>query len=105
MKVLIRHLKEVSLNRREDVLSALKVSLHALSVLPTYEHCIGAQSSLTRNLQRLVKLQEPMNNVTFNAAICLGYLDKSNPIAQMTMLWCLTQKDWKKKMEVEMLHK
>ncbi|XP_060108084.1 protein HEATR9 [Heteronotia binoei] len=100
MKVLIRHLKEVSLNRREDVLSALKVSLRAWSVLPTDErNCIGAQSSLTRNLQRLVKLQEPMNNVSFNAAVCLGYLEESTPIAQMTMLRCLIQNDWKRKME------
>ncbi|XP_054832277.1 protein HEATR9 [Eublepharis macularius] len=99
MKILIRHLKDVSLNRREDVLSALKVSLHAWSILPKYEHCIGAQSSLTRNLQRLVKLQEPTDNVSFNAAICLGYLDRSSSDAQMIMFRCLTQKDWKKKME------
>ncbi|XP_048348208.1 protein HEATR9 [Sphaerodactylus townsendi] len=99
MKLLIRNLKEKSLNRREDVLSALKVSLHAWSMLPKSENCIGAQSSLIRNLQRLVELQEPMDNVAFNAAICLGYLDESNQTAQMTMFWCLTKKDRKKKME------
>nr|XP_056723158.1 protein HEATR9 [Euleptes europaea] len=100
MKVVIRNLKEVSLNRREDVLSALRVSLHAWSMVPKYEWpSIGAQSSLTRNLQRLVKWQEPMDNVAFDAAICLGYLDDSNPIAQLTMFQCLTQKDRKKKME------
>lgn len=46
-----------------------------------------------------------MNNVAFNAAICLGYLEESNPIAQIAMLQCLNQKDRKKKMEVEMLYK
>lgn len=42
MKLLIRHLKEVKLNRTEDVLFALKVSLHARSMLPTYEVTAGA---------------------------------------------------------------
>ncbi|KAM6474012.1 protein HEATR9 [Liasis olivaceus] len=97
MKVLIRHLKVVSLNRREDTLAALKVALQAWSIAPSFEwYCVGARSSLIRNLQRLVNLQEPLDNITFNAAVCLGYLDKSNPIAQETMLICLAHTDRKK---------
>ncbi|XP_053152346.1 protein HEATR9 [Hemicordylus capensis] len=100
MKVLIRHLKEVSLHRREDALIALKMALQAWSTLPKFEGGpIGAQSSLIRNLQRLVNLQDPLDSTAFNAAICLGYLDKSNPIARETMFMCLAQKDWKKRMQ------
>ncbi|KAH0629444.1 hypothetical protein JD844_011515 [Phrynosoma platyrhinos] len=112
MKVLIRHLKEVTLNRREDILAALKVSLQAWSHMPIFEiiaiskttvfpqrYCIGSQNSLIRNLQRLVNLQDPLDNISFDAAICLGYLDKSSLLAQNTMLMCLTQKDWKKKIQ------
>lgn len=37
MKVLIRHLKVASLNRREDTLAALKVALQAWSTTPSFE--------------------------------------------------------------------
>ncbi|XP_062977565.1 protein HEATR9 [Elgaria multicarinata webbii] len=98
MKVLIKHLKLVSLNRREDTLAALKVSLQGWSMMPAFEwYCIGARSSLIRNLERLVNLQDPLDDVAFNAALCLGYLDKSSPVAQEMMLMCLAQNDWKKK--------
>nr|XP_016846850.1 PREDICTED: protein HEATR9 isoform X1 [Anolis carolinensis]XP_016846851.1 PREDICTED: protein HEATR9 isoform X1 [Anolis carolinensis] len=100
MKVLIKHLKVVTLNRREDILAALKVSLQAWAFTPTFEqHCIGFHNSLTRNLQRLVDLQDPLDDISFDAALCLGYLDKSNLLAQQTMLMSLTQKDWKKKIQ------
>ncbi|KAJ6660334.1 hypothetical protein lerEdw1_017757 [Lerista edwardsae] len=97
VKVLIRHLKDVRLNRREDTLAALKVSLQAWSIAEL--NYIGARSSLTRNLERLVNLEEPLENTTFDAATCLGYLDKSNLIAQETMFMCLATNDWKKKMQ------
>nr|XP_060616957.1 protein HEATR9 [Anolis sagrei ordinatus] len=98
MKVLIKHLKVVTLNKREDILAALKVSLQAWSFTSTFEqHCIGYRNSLMRNLQRLVNLQEPLDDISFDAALCLGYLDNSNLLSQQTMLMCLTQKDWKKK--------
>ncbi|XP_044275970.1 protein HEATR9 [Varanus komodoensis] len=98
MKVLIRHLKVVSLNRREDTLAALKVALQAWSRMPTFEgYCIGARSSLIRNLQRLVDLQQPEDDTSFSAALCLGYLDKSSRIAQVVMFMSLTQNDWQKK--------
>ncbi|KAG8129094.1 hypothetical protein E2320_015840, partial [Naja naja] len=100
MKVLIRHLKVASLNRREDTLAALKVVLQAWSTTPSLEYyCIGARSSLIRNLKRLVNLQEPLDNITFNAALCLGYLDKSNPIAQETMFMFLTHVERKKRFQ------
>ncbi|XP_042304047.1 protein HEATR9 [Sceloporus undulatus] len=100
VKLLIRHLKEVSLNRREDILAAFKVSLQAWSLMPPFErYCIGSQNSLIRNLQRLVNLQDPLDNISFDAALCLGYLDQSSSLAQKTMLMCLTQKDWKKKIQ------
>ncbi|XP_063149277.1 protein HEATR9 [Candoia aspera] len=100
MKVLIRHLKVVSLNRREDTLAALKQALQAWSITPSFEwYCIGARSSLIRNLQHLVNLQEPLDNITFNAALCLGYLDKSNPSAQETMFLCLAQADQNKRFQ------
>ncbi|XP_070592055.1 protein HEATR9 [Erythrolamprus reginae] len=98
MKVLIRHLKVASLNRIEDTLAALKVVLQAWSTTPSFEyHSIGAQSSLTRNLKRLVNLQQPLDSITFNAAICLAYLDKSSLIAQETMFMFLTHVERKKK--------
>ncbi|XP_032094898.1 protein HEATR9 [Thamnophis elegans] len=100
MKVLIRHLKVASLNRREDTLTALKVVLQAWSKMPYFEYdCIGARSSLIRNLTRLVNLQEPLDSVTFNAALCLGYLDASNPIAQEAMFMFLTHVEKKKKFQ------
>ncbi|XP_061469353.1 protein HEATR9 [Rhineura floridana] len=100
VKLLIRHLKDVSLNRREDTLAALKVSLQAWSMTPELEwYWIGARSSLIRNLKRLVTLQDPLDIISFSAAICLGYLDKSNPIAKETMFMCLSQNDWKKKIQ------
>ncbi|XP_034268955.1 protein HEATR9 [Pantherophis guttatus] len=98
MKVLIRHLKVASLNRREDTLAALKVALQAWSITPSFEYyCIGARSSLIRNLKRLVNLEEPLDSITFNAALCLGYLDKSDPIAQETMFMFLTHVERKKR--------
>ncbi|XP_039198797.1 protein HEATR9 [Crotalus tigris] len=100
MKVLIRHMKVASLNRREDTLAALKVALQAWSTTPSFEYCcIGARSSLIRNLKRLVNLQEPLDSITFNAALCLGYLDKSNPIAQEAMFMFLTHVERKKKFQ------
>ncbi|XP_053231778.1 protein HEATR9 isoform X3 [Podarcis raffonei] len=100
VKMLIRHLKDASLNRREDTLSALKVSLQAWSMTPELEwYWIGARSSLIRNLRRLVNLQDPMDSVIFDAALCLGYLDKYNPIAQETMFMCLSQDDCQRKIQ------
>ncbi|XP_058021531.1 protein HEATR9 [Ahaetulla prasina] len=100
MKVLIRHLKVASLNRREDTLAALKVALQAWSRTPSFEYyCIGARSSLIRNLKRLVNLEEPLDSITFNAALCLGYLDKSDPIAQETMFMFLTHVERKKRFQ------
>ncbi|XP_066473696.1 protein HEATR9 [Tiliqua scincoides] len=97
VKVLIRHLKDVSLNRREDTLAALKVSLQTW--LKSERIYVGACSSLTRNLERLVNLQDPLENISFSSAICLGYLDGSNPVAQEAMFMCLTKSDRKKKMQ------
>ncbi|KAJ7315981.1 hypothetical protein JRQ81_002143 [Phrynocephalus forsythii] len=98
VKVLLRHLKAVSLNRREDTLAALKISLQAWSRMAPFERFpIAGQSCLIRNLERLVKLQDPLDEISFDAALCLGYLDETSPVAQEAMLMCLTQKDWKKK--------
>lgn len=51
-----------------------------------------------------MNLEEPLENTTFNAATCLGYLDKFNLVAQETMFMCLATNDWKKKMQVGILH-
>ncbi|XP_034954921.2 protein HEATR9 [Zootoca vivipara] len=100
VKMLIRHLKDASLNRREDTLSALKVALQAWSMTPELEwYWIGARSSLIRNLRRLVNLQDPLDSVSFDAALCLGYLDKYNQIAQEAMFMCLSQDDCKRKIQ------
>nr|XP_020670930.1 protein HEATR9 isoform X1 [Pogona vitticeps] len=98
VKVLLRHLKAMSMDQRKDALAALKVSLQAWSVMPPFERsCIAGQSCLIRNLERLVNLQDPLEEMSFDAALCLGYLDKTSPVAQNMMLICLTQRDWKKK--------
>lgn len=45
-----------------------------------------------------------MDSITFNAALCLGYLDKSDPLAQETMFMFLTHVERKKRFQVGKLH-
>lgn len=51
-----------------------------------------------------MNLEEPLDSITFNAALCLGYLDKSDPIAQETMFMFLTHVERKKRFQVGKPH-
>ncbi|XP_028937630.1 protein HEATR9 isoform X3 [Ornithorhynchus anatinus] len=101
---LVNHLEDPRLDQRLDTLKGLSLALNIwVKGSINKREPVGAKARLSQVLEQLVDGQDPGDDVALEAAVCLGFLDPQNALAERFLVQCLTIGDKKRRMKALML--